>query len=271
MWPDRRTEKRILKSAAPTIVSDLEKVDVIEMGSGDCSKISLLFDAMPDTVLPTIRYIPVDVSHSAIDRSAHTLLERFPELHIHGVVADFLSQMHHIPARPKRLFCFFGSTIGNLTRDQGLTFCAKLAAFMNPGDSLLLGLDMVKSLDVLEPAYNDARNVTEKFNRNILQVVNSIAGTNFNPLRFRHLAFYNTDEDRMEMYLEADSNMQVISSYNGRRIHIRNRERIHTENSHKYSQTHIREISDTSGLKEADLFTDENHWFSLVRFVKPAS
>lgn len=263
-----RTEKSILKRVARKIGNNLKDFDIIELGSGDCSKISLLFNAMPVKCVESIRYIPVDVSQAAIEESANILLNNFSGIEIQGVVADFTRQLKLIPAGSKRLFCFFGSTIGNLTRDQALQFISDLSEIMQSGDILLLGVDMVKSQDILENAYNDSRNVTAIFNRNILNVVNSLIATDFEPNDFEHVAFYNEEYSRIEMHLKASKNLEINSPYFSEKLIIKQGETIHTEDSHKFTDEFIDELALASGLKIENRFTDKNNWFSVVQFYK---
>jgi L-histidine N-alpha-methyltransferase len=263
-----RTEKSILKKVALEIGSDLKDLDIIELGSGDCSKISILFNAMPLRCIESVRYMPVDVSHTAIEESVSILLNNFSGLEIQAVVADFTRQLKLIPAGAKRLFCFFGSTIGNLTRDQAMQFINNLSDLMKAGDMLLLGVDMVKRKDILENAYNDSKNVTADFNRNILNVVNGFLATDFKPDDFEHLAFYNEEYSRIEMHLKALTNLEISSPHLAENIFIEKGECIHTENSHKFTDEFIDEFAEASGLEIKNRFTDDNKWFSIIQFYK---
>ena len=264
-----RTEKSILKRIAVKIGSELKDVDIIELGSGDCSKISILLSSMPEGRVSSIRYIPVDVSHAAIEQSASVLADRYPGLTIQGVVADFTKTLKQVPSGRKRVVCFFGSTIGNLSRDQAVRFVANVGKIMNCGDMLLLGADMVKSKDVLEKAYNDAGGVTARFNKNILSVVNTIAKTNFNPSDFEHVSFYNEGMCRVEMHLRAVRHVEIRSPHLGERVIVKRGETIHTENSYKFTIEGIDRLASASGLEIENTFTDHNRWFSVVQFRKP--
>jgi L-histidine N-alpha-methyltransferase len=208
-----RTEKALLKEIAPQISKTLRNIDIIELGSGDCSKISILLDAIPFENMATVRYIPVDVSHAAISKSAEMLVKRFPDITIRGLIADFLKHLRVIPGNISRLFCFFGSTLGNLTRKQSVQFLMDVKDVMKPGDQLLIGLDMVKDVKVLENAYNDNHGITAAFNKNILNVVNQYVKTAFNPDSFEHIAYYNQPETRIEMHLRALKDLDVNCMY----------------------------------------------------------
>lgn len=263
-----RTEKSILKKVASKLGSELKDMDIIELGSGDCSKISILLEAIPVKSIEMVRYIPVDVSRTAIEESADILLDNFSGLEILGMVADFTKHLRFIPARAKRLFCFFGSTIGNLSREQAVQFFSRLSEIMQPEDRFLLGVDRVKSKDILEKAYNDSRDVTAKFNRNILNVVNSRIDTDFKTDDFEHVAFYNQAHSRIEMHLKALKDIEISSPYLGEKIIIEQGETIHTENSYKFTERTVEEFAGDSGLEIKKVFTDKNGWFSVIDLYK---
>ncbi|UCE41800.1 MAG: L-histidine N(alpha)-methyltransferase [Candidatus Aminicenantes bacterium] len=265
-----RTEKNILKDVSPQIVRKLVDIDIIEIGSGDSSKISLLLESLPAERMEAIRYIPVDVNQAAIENAAKSLIKNFPGLKIHGVVGDFEKQLNRIPKGKKRLICFFGSTIGNLSREDSMKFMAELGRIMPSDGMLLLGVDMVKDIDVLENAYKDSKKITEKFNRNILNVINNLVGTDFVPDFFEHIAFYNEEHSRIEMHLRAMERMEISTPYLKGKIIIQKGETIHTENSYKFTHKHIDDLTRAGGMDVKNIFTDENKWFSLIQFCKRA-
>jgi len=264
-----RTEISILKEAAGELTGGNKQLDMIELGSGDYSKISILLEVIPGNHLSDIHYFPVDVSESAVRYSAEGVSLRFPEVKIQGLLADFMKHLTSLPGEGQRLICFFGSTIGNLSRSQASQFVAELKIAMVPGDGLLLGLDMVKDQDVMEAAYNDGEGVTEAFNKNMLRVVNRKIETAIDPDDFEHLALYNPEKQRIEMHLVARRDLEIHSPCLEQPLHIKKGETIHTENSHKFTQEHIRQFAERSGLSIKKTYTDRNGWFSLVHFVYP--
>lgn len=263
-----RTEKMLLGKIAGELFNPGKRTDIVELGSGDCTKISILLDAFPDARLSPVRYFPVDISEAAVKKSAFLLNERYPELQIRGMLADFMKHLDALPGEINRLVCFLGSTIGNLGRGEGEQFVARLGRLMQKGDNLLLGLDMVKDISVLEKAYNDSAGITADFNRNILQVVNRKTGTRFDPQEFEHLAYYNQEEMRVEMHLRARRDMEINSPNFPNAIVIKKGETIHTENSHKFTREHIRRFEAVSGLQAVQTRMDGHGWFSLVLFRK---
>lgn len=261
-----RTEKSILKDIAPLLMNGNAK-EIIELGSGDCSKISILFEANENIAQESFMYIPVDVSESAINKSATELSLQFPHLQIKGYVADFMCQLNEIPHSEKeRLICFFGSTIGNFSLKQAGQIISALRKNIEPGDELLIGFDLVKPEPVLNAAYNDAQGITSAFNKNILDSVNSIIDSNFKKENFDHISFYNRKKSRMEMHLEANNEFEVDSPFMPHPIRFKKGDRIHTENSHKYTMEHIRKLAVDNGLNVSNIYTDSKKWFALVKF-----
>lgn len=263
-----RTEKKILSTIGKELDLDFSDLGIIDLGSGDHSKIRLLLRQITGNKLSTIKYYPMDISQSAIERAAGKLADEFPVLEIEGIVADFIYQLNLIPETKKRLFCFFGSTIGNLDMTEIEQFMRLLGKQMKAGDSFLLGLDMIKDTSVLEKAYNDTQRITTDFNKNILNVINNLVNTNFEPTDFEHLAFYNEEKKRIEMHLKARKDMVITFNSETDKIHIRKDETIHTENSHKFDKNHIKTMGCWTGLDTEKILTDNNRWFSLVHYKK---
>lgn len=261
-----RLEKKLLAGFAQNKGGQLRDMDVVELGSGDCSKITIIFDVVHPEHHESLRYIPMDVSQPAIEKSAHTLVNRYPRLRVHGIVGDFLSQLHLIPHARRRLFFFLGSTIGNLSVAQQMSFFKSIGMILLPEDIFILGVDMVKSEDILRRAYNDSAGVTAAFNKNILNVVNSLAETDFDPQSFEHLAFYNRERSRIEMHLRAKREMLVTSPHLSEPLRIRENETIHTENSHKFTLEMVEERIADSGLRIETIDMADDNWFSLISF-----
>jgi L-histidine Nalpha-methyltransferase len=262
-----RTEKSILSRVAHDIAADHESPDIVELGSGDCSKICILMNAYHERKLERISYYPVDVSETAILKSAEELVNRYSGLRVHGILADFMKHLEALPGDGNSLICFFGSTLGNLENDQALTFIRQVKKSMKKGDALLLGLDMGKDIRVLEKAYNDQQGITAKFNKNILQVVNQLAGTNFDPLNFQHLAFFNPEKSRIEMHLKALKEQVISSPHFPETLVIKKGETIHTENSRKFSHDDIRELANAADLSIQGIYNDQKEYFSLLQLV----
>ncbi|MCT4640117.1 MAG: L-histidine N(alpha)-methyltransferase [Bacteroidales bacterium] len=263
-----RTEKSIIASIGNKICNNYNGVNIIELGSGDHTKIELLIQQIPKEQLRKVEYTAVDISESAIKKSLNTLKTNFPQLKVTGIIADFINQSDIVTSNKQKIICFFGSTIGNLNERECSKFMSRLSEQMNSGDKLLLGFDMIKEHNIIEKAYNDNKNITAEFSKNILNVVNNIAGANFNPDEFNHQAIYNPKKERIEMYLKATKDMLIDIESVKESIYIKKDETIHTENSNKYNEEHIKKIGNMAGLNTAKIFTDKNNWFSIAMYQK---
>lgn len=263
-----RCEKEILSTIVNKLDINFYELDIIELGSGDSSKIKTIFCQIPPNILASINYYPVDISQSAIENSVQNILEEFDLNNITGIVADFLHHHNYMPRRNKRLFCFLGGTIGNLSTSEVENFTNELGKVMNEGDSLLLGVDMVKNNAIIESAYNDKKGITAYFNKNILNVINGHIQSNFNTLDFEHLAFYNSNKQRIEMHLVAKKDLNIAIAYSNEVIQIKKGETIHTENSCKYTPNGLEEIGNYGDMRIERVITDSKGWFSLAYFRK---
>ncbi|MGQ1787717.1 MULTISPECIES: L-histidine N(alpha)-methyltransferase [unclassified Saccharicrinis] len=262
------TEKKIISKLYPRLGIDFRDINVIELGSGDHSKINLLLNQVPRDILSTITYFPVDISKSAIARSTSHLSLQLPELKVYGLVADFIHQIPQLSFSGRNLFMFLGSTIGNLLPSEIKAFMEDISSIMQPGDYLLMGMDLVKDISTLENAYNDSKHITAKFNKNVLRVLNKLTGSDLCPDKFNHKAFFNKEMSRIEMHLEAKTNMSMDFPVLNQRIYFKEGETIHTENSHKFNPESIKIIGNFGRLQLDNIFMDENEWFSLALYNK---
>ncbi|MHB8494606.1 MAG: L-histidine N(alpha)-methyltransferase [Casimicrobiaceae bacterium] len=244
-----RTEAAIFAEHQGAMAAALGPVaTLVDLGAGNCEKAARLFAA-----LCVRRYAAVDISVRHLRESLGNLHRQHPTIEMLGIGLDF-SQLLRLPAEagagPHTLF-YPGSSIGNFTPDEALDFLRQACAECR-GGSLLIGVDLVKSADVLEPAYDDPLGVTAAFNRNMLLHLNRLIGTNFDVADWRHVAFFNAAESRIEMHLEALRDTTVRWSGGDRRFAAK--ERIHTENSYKWR------IEDFAALLEAAGFRAPRHW-----------
>lgn len=263
-----RTEKKILSGLDLSFIQNFDNLNIIEIGSGDYSKISLILKNIPEINTRNLRYIPIDISGSAIEKSGNDLLNLFPEISIEGIIADFMKQLDCIPDYSNRLFCFLGSTIGNFTSEQIDEFMMKMSGILKEGEYFLIGFDNIKDIDVLEKAYNDSQGITAEFNLNILNVVNDLAALKFNTEDFKHISFFNSQENRIEMHIEALKDISIKSEFLLDEISIKKGERIHTENSNKFTQESMNRFAAKANFKVDTIFTDERNWFSIALLRK---
>jgi L-histidine N-alpha-methyltransferase len=258
----------ILKRAAPEIMSSFGSGDIVELGSGANDKIRLLFDSVPESGFRHLRYIPVDVSETALREASEDLISTYPDLEVLGIVADFTRHLEAIPSDLPRLFIFFGSTIGNFDEEMRTKFLQLLSDTMSPGDRFIIGFDMLKPKDTLEAAYNDSRGITSEFNKNVLHVLNRELDADFNQSHFDHVAFFNEEKKRVEMHLQAKRDMSVNVDALLMEVRLEKGETIHTEICGKFSKEGVEQIVHAAGLKVHRWFSDSRKWFSLVELSK---
>ncbi|MEZ5177850.1 MAG: L-histidine N(alpha)-methyltransferase [Acidimicrobiales bacterium] len=206
-YPTRR-EREILEREAATIAEASGADTLVELGSGTSDKTRLLLDAFEATG-QLERFVPFDVSEGILRWAAHTIAERHPGLAVHGVVGDFDHHLDALPAGGRRTVAFLGGTIGNFEPAHRARFLADLAASLRPGDSLLLGTDLVKDPERLVAAYDDAAGVTAEFNRNVLAVLAHRLDAELDPDGWAHEARWNDVDEWIEMHLVARGSQQV--------------------------------------------------------------
>lgn len=263
-----RCERAILERISPSLMKNLRGYDIIELGSGDSSKISILLKAAAQEQIGQLSYLPLDISQSAILNSAEDLVRRFPDIRVDGYAVDFTSQFKLIRRDRPAIICFFGGTIGNFEWDAALELLKNISLQMKKGDIFLMGMDLVKPEALLHAAYNDHQGITAAFNRNILNTVNELISSDFQADNFNHRAFFNHAGSKIEMYLVARNDMLISSPHIKGGLRIFKGEAIHTENSHKYSRKHIQDMAEYSGLNLHKTHTDEKGWFALTEFHK---
>ena len=258
-----RTERRLLEAVADEIARATGAEELVELGSGAASKTRILLDAMARA--SNLRtYVPLDVSESMVRRSAEELAGAYPDLLVHGLVADFHHHLDHIPPGEPRLVIFLGSTIGNLRPEEAVGFLRGIAALMAPGDYFLLGVDLVKDVAVLEAAYNDSLGITAEFNRNILRVVNRLAQGNFAPERFGHRAFFDPAASWIEMRLVAREAQTVRLEELELTLELEGGEEILTEISCKYRRPQVERMLADGGFLLDRWFGDDEGLFGLA-------
>jgi L-histidine N-alpha-methyltransferase len=263
-----RTELSILQEKSEAIMGPFENGDLVELGSGANWKISKLIDAANDPQGAHIRYVPVDVSESALVAASEDLINKYAKLRVLGIVADFTRHMDVIPGDFSRLIILFGSTIGNLSEVESQQFLQNVANSMKTGDRFLIGLDMIKPKNILEAAYNDAQGVTSEFNKNVLQMINRELHANFDPAVFEHLAFYNEEKEQVELHLQVNQKTTVEIKDLDLAVEFEKGETIHTEICRKFSEESAQKMFSTAGLAVERWFNDPKGFFSLVELVR---
>lgn len=253
-----RTEASIFAQHAREMAARLPAgLTLVDLGAGNCEKAARLFD-----VLCPARYVAVDISVEFLRGALASLQRQHPLLEMVGVGMDFSAHLT-LPAQAgdgERLMFYPGSSIGNFTPADALRFLchARQAA---QGGGLLIGVDLLKPAAVLEPAYDDALGVTAAFNRNLLLYINRLLGSDFDVSQWRHRALFNTPGARIEMHLEAVQDVTV--RWPGAQRHFRPGERIHTENSCKYSPPQFEALLHEAGFSRVEQWRDAQDWFAV--------
>jgi L-histidine N-alpha-methyltransferase len=265
-----RTESALLEEILPGLLGEFLPDDLVEIGSGTSEKTRRVLNGLSAGGRP-VRYVPLDVDRLTLEATAERLLREYPSVSVHAVVGDFERDLPHVPPPAgRRLAMFLGSTIGNLDGPAQRHLLAGLRGLLaDPGDRLLLGVDLVKDVKTLEAAYNDSAGVTGEFNRNILRVVNRGVDGDFDPEAFRHVAFYNESAARIEMHLVAESAQAVRLRRLGLTIRFRRGEAIWTESSYKFTRPGVESLLDVAGLRLDRWHVDPANYFALV-LIRPA-
>ena len=260
-----RTEASILKQHATEIIRQTKAVELVELGSGSSTKTRYLFNAYRDLNTP-LYYVPVDVSGSILKESAENLLTEYPHLKIQGKVATYSQALQQLSNSflGKRMIVFLGSSIGNFNSIECDRFIKQITSALNPGDYFLLGIDLQKSVEILEAAYNDAQGVTAAFNLNMLQHLNNRFAGNFNLANFKHQAIYDRDEHQIEMYLISQQQQTVTLSSLDLTIKLEKEERILTEISRKFDLEKMEKYLGDCNLNLIQTYTNAQQWFGLL-------
>jgi L-histidine N-alpha-methyltransferase len=241
------------------------------LGSGSATKTRRIIEALLERQA-NLLYLPVDISASALETSAHALLQSYPALRIEAYVSDYDTALaslgHERETRGERLLALFlGSNIGNFDRDGAEQFLLSLRGVLRDGDALLLGADLKKDRATLEAAYDDALGVTAAFNLNQLVRLNREFGADFDPRAFRHVAIYNEAAGRVEIYIESRRAQVVSLPKLELEISFAAGERVHTENSYKYDREGLDALAAQTGFACAHRWTDAAGHFSSNLFV----
>jgi len=255
-----RVEAALLETHRTEIASAANDARVlVEFGSGSSRKTSLLLGALARVSA----YVPIDIAAESLQEAATWLSERHDGLTIVPLIADFTKTraLPPVARRRKRLGFFSGSTIGNLTHDEARAFLANAARLLGKGSGFLIGVDLKKSASILIPAYNDRRGITAAFNLNLLARINRELDGDIDLARFAHDAVWNETDGRIEMYLVSRARQTV--HVQGRAFAFAEGERIHTENSHKYTVAEFQALAGASGWQPVKAWTDKDRLFSL--------
>jgi len=287
-----RTERELFEAHSPSILQEMglpaaeeqtcqdsaqpaqlrRRVTIAELGAGTGTKTGILLRTLA-AVQRNVVYQPIDVSASALEHATKLQVE-IPGVVVRPRVANYAAEEYRIDrtARCRVLALYIGSSIGNFAPEEARSVLKRLSAQLLPGDGLLLGTDRApgrhKSVDRLRAAYDDAKGITARFNRNVLTRLNRELGANFALENFEHVVIWNPGESRIEMHLKSTTSQTVKLPPNsaGPAMHIQFRagETIHTENSYKFTEASVAELLSSAGFEVARTFLDTKELFALT-------
>lgn len=257
-----RTEAQILRARAADVAAASGADTLVELGSGTSEKTRILLDAMSEAG-SLRRFIPFDVDAGVLEAAGAAIGAEYPGVEVDAVCGDFEEHLEKIPTGGRRLIVFLGSTIGNLTPSPRAEFLAALARTLGPGDALLLGTDLVKDTERLVRAYDDAAGVTARFNLNVLAVVNRELDADFDLAAFEHVARWNAEEERIEMWLRARTAQRVHVGAVDLTVDFAAGEEMLTEVSSKFRPEGVEAELAAAGLRRTHWWTDPAGDFGL--------
>jgi len=259
-----RTERAIFEDYAGEILEAAgTPLTLVELGAGTANKTRILIEELLQRQTRALFY-PIDVSPAALNEAVQQMAIQFPQLRVNPIVADYsggVPALSRISGR--KLVLFIGSSIGNYDPPDAIAMLRRIRRPLRAGDALLLGTDLAKSAKVLVPAYDDAQGITAEFNKNILARLNRELDADFNVDAFRHLALWNRRASRMEIYLESLKAQTVFIPAIDMDVHFAAGERIHTENSYKYTGDMVNSILNQAGFKLERTWSDPKGWFGV--------
>jgi L-histidine Nalpha-methyltransferase len=258
-----RTETAILRSQAASMIRAAGvPPSVVELGAGTATKTRIILEAL-QAQRGHVRFYPVDVSQPALS-TAEDNLRSLTGVEVDAIVADYTLGMDFVAGLPgPRLILYLGSSIGNFEPLQASLLLSRLRTRLSRGDTLLLGADLAKPASVLLPAYDDAAGVTAAFNRNLLVRINRELGANFDPRLFLHVARWNQEASRIEIYLRSLRAQQVAIRALRMTVDFERGETIHTENSYKFTLPMVEAILANGGFVRECTWYDSRRWFAL--------
>lgn len=253
-----RTELGILETVGRDLAKHVGKgVRLVEFGCGSARKVTAVLSSMDVRT-----YVPVDISRSALLGLIADVSQRFGDLDVQAVCADFTQPLDIPGDEDGRTVGFYpGSTIGNLTPSEAVEFLRTVRRMLGPGGFLVVGVDLVKPTNVIEQAYNDAAGVTAAFNRNLLHRINRELNGDFRADRFEHSAFFDSKKGRVEMHLVSCGDQ--VARVEDERFAFESGESIHTENAYKYCEKEFAALVSRAGYETVQVWTDDDRLFSV--------
>ena len=242
-----------------------KEATIIEFGSGSNKKITNFIKALQNPK----KYFPIDISREYLLSNSEEFADAFPNIKVEPICIDFVNIKPNEKKRIESMLkvsedvigFFPGSTIGNFEPNHAQNLLKNFSKLIDKKNHLVVGVDLLKKIEILENAYNDKSGYTAEFNTNVLKRLNKEFSANFNFSEFRHNAFFNKSKSRIEMHLISNINQSV--DILNETIYFKKGESIHTENSYKYSKRRFEDLISKSGFVKKCLFTDKKNYFAI--------
>jgi len=262
-----RAEFDIFKNQTHRIIEALQLnkntfFELIELGAGDGTKTKELLKVL-DTENYNFNYVPIDISQNALDQLKQSITIELPNVKTTTKQGDYFNVLADLKQSDNpKIILFLGSNLGNLSDAQAEDFLSKLSDSLRPNDKVLLGLDLIKSRDIVLPAYNDSQGITKRFNLNLLDRINDELGANFDTNNFIHQPEYTEEEGIARSYIVSTINQNVTIKTLSKTFHFMEGERVHTETSRKYNDTILKSYLKNTKLQLIDKLMDSNNHFA---------
>ncbi len=262
-----RSEMEIFQTQTENIIAamDLQQdkyFELIELGAGDGLKTKVFLSTLVKNNY-SFTYVPLDISGHALQQLKTSIENEIPGVRVEPVEGDYFTSLTKLKqTQNPKIVLFLGSSIGNMLDETATMFVNKLAEDLQPGDKLLLGVDLLKPKEIVLPAYNDAQGVTRDFNLNLLRRINEELGANFNLEAFEHIPYYTEEEGIAKSFLKSKKEQMVNIAATSSVYHFSKGESIHTEISRKYNDEIIGKITKKSRLVIDQKFTDSKNYFA---------
>lgn len=260
-----RIETAILEGAIQEIYQKTCPSEVLELGAGFSRKTQLLVEAMSPQ--PGQRYVTIDISDTTVQTVVQHLALRYPWLRVEGIVGDLEQHIQTIPYRPHRLIVLLGTTLGNLLPLEQRQFLTSVRGLMRKEDWLLVGIDLIKSPDVLEAAYNDNLGLSAEFNLNLIHMLNLELNAHFPIEAFEHQATYNTEQSRIEVSLHVRQSVSTYLDSIDCLVQFTEGEQVLTGFSYKFTEENVKSLLQDTGLTLENWYTDPQQWCALALMV----
>lgn len=246
------------------VMGDSSPFELIELGAGDCTKSIHLLRALV-AANANFTYRPIDISNYIITYLERELIARLPHMKVEGLTGEYFPMLKQASqlSQNRKAILFLGSNIGNMSIDDARQFCKNLRQLLNPGDMVIIGVDLKKSPSVILAAYNDPAGITKRFNLNLLERINAELDGDFNTDQFEHFPVYDPASGACKSYLISKADQSVKIRYAGKEevIELRKDEEIFTEISQKYTAVQVEELASSASFRTIQNFYDDKRWF----------